>query len=228
MRLLVIDSNAKARRAVCRAVVDLGHIVEDAATGLAAAARIGGGGFDAIVLDTDLSDGDGVELVARMRRAGDATPVLLMRQAASSWERADGLNAGADDYIEKSILLDELLARVNALLRRPRDLVGPRVVLGSLVLNSVERQAYADGSRIRLTRLQYRLLEALLRRYPSVVPIEALKRDMYGRSEIRSNTVDKHLAALRKQLSQCRCGVRISSVTGQPRGLLIEPEQLGR
>ena len=201
MRLLLIEDDAMVGRAVKQGLEQAGYTVDwvtDGQDGLAAAAnRV----HDAIVLDLGLPRIDGLALLQILRDRRDAVPVLVASARDTVPDRIAGLNAGADDYLLKPFDLDELIARVRALLRRHAGATSHVLASGNLTLDVERRLATQDGRELNLTAKEFGLLEALLRRPGTVLSRERLEASIYGwRDEIGSNAVEVHLHNLRRKL----------------------------
>jgi two-component system response regulator QseB len=168
------------------------------ATGAMAAAR--GGRYDAILLDLGLATGDGLDVLARLRREGDRTPVLITTARDGLHDRIAGLDAGADDYLVKPFHLDELAARLRAIHRRARGLARPLVEAGPLVLDANAGEATLHGSRLQLSRAEFALLCALAERAGRMVPRAALERALYGDGGVGSNALEVHVHSVRRKL----------------------------
>ena len=201
MRLLLIEDDAMVGRAVKHGLEQAGYTVDwatDGHDGLAATAnRV----YDAIVLDLGLPRIDGLALLHELRDRRDAVPVLVASARDTVPDRIAGLNAGADDYLLKPFDLDELIARVRALLRRHTGAAINMLASGTLTLDVERRLATQDGRELNLTAKEFGLLEALLRRPGAVLSRERLEASIYGwRDEIGSNAVEVHLHNLRRKL----------------------------
>src|SRR3984893_10440483 len=160
MRVLVVDDEPAVRQALDRALRFEGYQTDLAEDGVAALADHAARPADAIVLDVAMPRMDGLEVCRRLRNAGDGTPVLLLTARAAVAERVAGLDAGADDYLVKPFALEELLARLRALLRRAVPLEEDEVLrFGDLSLNPGTREVLRGDRRIELTRTEFLLLE---------------------------------------------------------------------
>jgi DNA-binding response OmpR family regulator len=198
--------------------VDVIATVEDASTALRT------GRCDIVVLDLGLPDADGLSLLAEMRRRGDATPVLILTARGSVKDRVTGLQSGADDYLVKPFALEELIARLQALLRRPGNLLGLALKLGNLTLDTVAREVSVDEMPIGLSPREIAVLEHLLRRSNRVIAKSLLETSLYGLSqEIGSNAVEVYVHRLRKHLAEIGARVQIHTVRGV--GYLIAEER---
>src|SRR6478752_9818228 len=162
VRVLVVDDEPQLRRALERALKLEGYDVELAADGEQALGSIASGPTDAIVLDVLMPKRDGLEVARELRARGDRTPILMLTARDAVQDRVDGLDAGADDYVVKPFALEELLARLRALLRRASPDEGPPV-FEELRLDP-DRHGAVVGTRFaELTRTEYQLLELLMR-----------------------------------------------------------------
>lgn len=215
MRLLLIEDNERFAELLKRGLTAAGFVVDILGTAAAAAAALRAERFEIVILDLGLPDLDGVELLAEMRRAGDATPVLILTARGSVKDRVNGLGAGADDYLVKPFALEELIARLRALLRRPGNLLGLTLNLGNLSLDSSARQAFVDGEPIFLSPREVAVLEQLLRRGGRVVGKPQLESNLYGMAhEIGSNAVEVYVHRLRRRLADLGASVEIHTLRG--------------
>ena len=157
--------------------------------------------FDAILLDRSLPDGDGVSWLAKLKRRRDTTPVLIMTARDTLADRVNGLDNGADDYLVKPFAIEELMARVRALLRRPGAALGRLICTGNVTLDTVERAVTVAGVPVSLARHELAALECLMIRAGRVVTREVLIDQVYGADdEPASNAVPVHIHNLRKRL----------------------------
>ncbi|SDK42305.1 response regulator [Billgrantia gudaonensis] len=155
---------------------------------------------DVVILDRGLPDGDGLTLLEAWREAGCDVPVLVLTARDAVSERIDGLEGGADDYLVKPFDLDELVARLHALLRRARGRARPCLVHGGLSLDPVTREVTLDGRPVSLPRRELMLLEAFLNEPRAVLSAERLKDSLYGLEEVESNALNVHIHHLRRKL----------------------------
>ncbi|HZS81398.1 MAG TPA: response regulator [Stellaceae bacterium] len=215
MRLLLVEDepelSALIRNALERAgfAVDLVPDLAEADDHLALA------GYDAIVLDLALPDGDGLSLLRRLRAGGSNTPVLVLTARDGPDDRVAGLDSGADDYLVKPFHMPELVARIRALLRRPGAVLGVTLSLGNLLLDTTTRQVRVDGLDIRLSVRETALLELLLRRQRHVVPREILEQNLYSfGAELGSNAMEVLVHRLRRKLAEANATLRVHTVRG--------------
>ncbi len=174
MRILVVDDDLAVRRSIDRALRLEGYEVTTVGSGGEALESLAQSPPDAIVLDLQLPDLDGLAVCRRMRSAGDDTPVLMLTARQAVDDRVQGLDAGADDYLVKPFALAELLARLRALLRRRFEGEGGLLRFGDLTLDLSSRQAHRGERAFTLTRIEFDLLEIFLRHPRQVLTREVL------------------------------------------------------
>lgn len=215
MRLLLIEDNRRLAALTAEGLgkagfaVDLVHSAEDASAALAVA------GFDAVLLDLGLPDTDGLTLLSALRARADATPVLILTARDGVDDRVRGLNLGADDYLVKPFALEELVARIRALLRRPGAALGMVLQQGNLAFDSAARLASVAGRPLDLSRRELDALELLLRRAGRVVSKAALENGLYGfGEEVGSNAVEVLIHRLRKRLLAAGATAGVQTLRG--------------
>jgi DNA-binding response OmpR family regulator len=198
-----------------RGLAAAGFVVDVVGTAAEASAVLDANRFEIAVLDLGLPDADGLEVLGEMRRRRDATPVLILTARGSLKDRVNGLGNGADDYLVKPFALEELIARLRALLRRPGNLLGVPLELGNLTLDTVARQVFVAEEPIFFSPREIAVLEHLLRRSGRVVGKSLLEGNLYGVSqEIGSNAVEVYIHRLRKRLGEVDAAVQIHTLRG--------------
>lgn len=201
MRLLVVEDEPDLRRTLQRALVDEHFAVDTSADGEDGLFRALNVDYDAIVLDLMLPRRSGEEVLDGLRQAGRTTPVILLTAKDLTSDRVAGLNRGADDYLTKPFLIEELVARLHALIRRAARQPAPSVSVGDLRINLAARRVYRNEDEIELTGREYSILELLVRRRGDVVGRSVLSEHLYSDdSELMSNAIDVHVASLRRKL----------------------------
>jgi DNA-binding response OmpR family regulator len=201
MRLLLVEDDAMIGRAVRQGLGDAGFTVDWVIEGRAAELALANGVYDLAVLDLGLPFKDGMAILRELRARRDRVPVLIVTARDAVADRIEGLNAGADDYVLKPFDLDELVARVRALLRRHAGGATPLLECGSLTLDTVRREVRRAGQEIQLSARGFALLEALMQRPGAVLSREQLEDAVYGwGEEVGSNAVEVHLHHLRRKL----------------------------
>lgn len=201
MRILLAEDDRALGQALADGLRHLGHAVDWIEDGQHAAQALSDTCYAAAVLDWNLPRMSGVDVVRALRRRGDHTPVLLLTARDALDDRVHGLDSGADDYVVKPVHLDELAARVRALLRRAAGNPAPMQQVGGLVLDPGARSAQLDGSPLDLSAREYALLEALAARPGRALSREQLEEALYGwGEEVASNAVEVHIHHLRRKL----------------------------
>ncbi len=201
MRVLVVDDEPAVRQALERALRFEGYTAELAEDGMAGLAAHAERPADAIVLDIAMPRLDGLEMCRRLRAAGDRTPVLMLTAKAAVTERVDGLDAGADDYLVKPFALEELLARLRALLRRSAPTAENEILrFGDLSLDPGTREVRRGNRLIELTRTEFLLLELFLRNPKQVLPREVIFDRVWGYDfGLNSNSLEVYIGYLRRK-----------------------------
>jgi two-component system response regulator QseB len=157
--------------------------------------------YDTLLLDLGLPRKDGLEVLASLRRRGNTIPVLVLTARDAVADRVKGLDAGADDYLVKPFDLEELAARIRALLRRKSGRADPVVQVGNLILNPATREVSLDGKPIALSAREFGLLHALVERPGAVLSRAQIEEKLYGWGhEVESNTVEVYIHSLRRKL----------------------------
>jgi two-component system, OmpR family, response regulator MprA len=199
--LLLVDDDAPIRRMLARTLGAEGYTVEAVADGGAALAAVERSLPDAIVLDVTMPGVDGLAVTRRLRAKGVRVPILLLTARDGLPDRVAGLDAGADDYLVKPFEVEELTARVRALLRRNAPPPAEQLAFADLTLDAESGVARRAGQDLELTRREAQLLELLLRNPRAVVSRErALEEVWGGEGEATPNAVDRYVAYLRRKL----------------------------
>lgn len=201
MRILVVEDEPDLRRQLKAALTDIGYVVDEAADGEEGHYLGENEAYDAIVLDIGLPVMDGISVLERWRKADLKTPVLILT-ARDRWsDKVAGLDAGADDYLVKPFRMEELLARVRALIRRAAGLPSAELACGPVVLNTRSGKVTVDGAPIRLTAQEYRLLAYLMHHPDKVISRSELTEHIYDQDFDRdSNTIEVFVNRIRKKL----------------------------
>ncbi|WP_217575312.1 response regulator transcription factor [Mesorhizobium sp. GbtcB19] len=213
MRILLIEDEPEMA-SVLKTALERQDFVVDRTSTLADAeimAKIGT--HDAIVLDRRLPDGEGLDLIPRLRAMNVDTPVIALTAMAGIEDRVGGLNAGADDYMAKPFATEELVARLRALHRRQFTLRADRIEVGRLTYDFRDREALVDGKALDLPRRERLVLETLIRRPGRAVMRRALEDAVYALDdEIGSNALDAHISRLRRKLEDAGTGIEIRAI----------------
>jgi len=203
VRVLVVDDEPQLRRALERALKLEGYEVEVAADGDEALDAVASAPRDAIVLDVLMPNRDGLSVCRELRARGDRTPVLMLTARDAVQDRVDGLDAGADDYVVKPFALEELLARLRALLRRTNGEPSEEVSYADLALNPATREVKRGERPVELTKTEFSLLEHLLRHPRLVLTRSQLFEAVWGYDfGPRSNSLEVYIGYLRRKTEE--------------------------
>ncbi|MFT4276837.1 MAG: response regulator transcription factor [Rhodopseudomonas sp.] len=215
MRLLIVEDNLELADLISRGVnaagydVDIVSGVEDTRAALASV------NYVAMALDLGLPDGDGMSLLRELRAGHESIPVLVLTARGGVQDRVSGLKAGADDYLVKPFAIEEMVARIEAILRRPGHLLGRSLTLGNLTFDTEGRQILISGEPRLLSGRELNVLELLLRRQGRVVPKKTLEDQIFGLGgDVASNAVEVYVSRLRKQLEELGATVQIRTIRG--------------
>ena len=201
MRILVVEDDALLGDGIQAGLVQAGFAVDWVRDGVAADAALRAGAPDAVVLDLGLPRLDGLALLRRVRAAGNKTPVLILTARDAVEDRIKGLDSGADDYVVKPFDLQELAARLRALIRRAAGEASPLLRMGELELDPAARQARFRGEPVELAAREFALLHALMLSAGRVLTREQLAERLYAwGEEVESNAIDVHVHHLRRKL----------------------------
>ena len=215
MRILLIEDEAGMATALRTVLEREGIVVDHVANAADAREAARSGTADLILLDRTLPDGDGLTLIQDIRRDNWGVPIIVISARGDVTDRVSGLDTGADDYLPKPFAMEEMLARVRAVRRRPASVSVQLVQLGNLAYDLANDEATVDGDRLNLPRRELLVLAALMRRRGRTVPRNALEDAVYGfDDEIQSNTLDSHVSRLRKRLSEAGGAVEIHAIRG--------------
>ncbi|XIA67783.1 winged helix-turn-helix domain-containing protein [Bradyrhizobium sp. TZ2] len=215
MRILLVDRDANFARAVkeallvCGFAVDVVRILDEAQTALGYAS------YHILLLELVLPDGDGLDWLKQLRRQGCSMPAIIMSSLNDLGRRIAIFNGGADDFLPKPVSIDELVARMRAILRRSPQMTAPIVTYGNLHFDSIGRQVSIDDRRLRIARREVCILEHLLRRPGRAVPRASLEEALYAfDDEVSTNALEVGIYRLRAHLSQSGATLRIKTVRG--------------
>jgi len=188
-------------QALAAGLQDAGYAADWVRDGAAAERALGDTGYDLALLDLGLPRKDGLEVLKALRRASSDLPVLVISARESLAERILGLDTGADDYLTKPFDLDEVLARMRAVLRRHAGRGSPEATYGALTIDPVRRVVQFRGAEVALSTREFALLEALMKHPGALVTRERLAEAVYGwDAEVESNAIEVHLHHLRRKL----------------------------
>jgi len=201
VRILLAEDEAQLSREIANSLAQSGYAVDCAIDGENADFLAQTEKYDAIILDLGLPKVDGLTILRRWREAGIVTPVLILTARASWTDKVRGIDFGADDYVAKPFKMEEVLARLRALIRRASGQINPELRCGSVVLDSSAAKVTVDGATIRLTSHEFRVLSYLMHHRTRVVSQSELTEHIYSQGFDRdSNTVEVFIARLRRKL----------------------------
>lgn len=201
MRVLVAEDDAALREQLRVALTEAGYVVDVADNGIDAAHLGAVEALDAVVLDLGLPERDGLSVLRQWRAAGSRLPVVVLTARGTWQERVLGIDAGADDYVAKPFEMEELVARLRAVLRRAAGHASTELVLGPVRLDTRRCKVSVEGRDVPLTPHEYRLLAYLIHHQDRVVSRSELTEHIYAQDQDRdSNTIDVFIARLRRKL----------------------------
>ena len=201
MRVLVVEDEPRIAQQLIGAVAEAGYAVDHADEGERADFLAHTERYDAVLLDLGLPTIDGLTLLRRWREAGLAMPVIVLTARGSWHEKVQGIDSGADDYVSKPFRVEEVLARLRALIRRATGQVTPELRCGGVALDPRAAKVTLDGAPVKLTSHEFRVLSYLMHHRGRVVSQSELTEHIYAQSADRdSNTVEVFIARLRRKL----------------------------
>ena len=213
MRILLLEDEPEMA-SVLKTALERRHVIVDHVSTIAdAEAAAAFGPYDALVLDRRLPDGEGLDLIPKLRASRIEAPVLMLTALGGVDDRVAGLDSGADDYLAKPFSVEELMARLRALQRRPAALRSDLTVVGRLTYDFRHREALVGDKPLDRLRREQLALEALIRRPGRAVLRSTLEESVYAMDdEIGSNALDSHLSRLRRKLDEVDAGVEIRAI----------------
>jgi two-component system response regulator TctD len=224
MRLLVVEDNEELAQLLAQGLAAEGYETDRLTTAAEARAAVTTTRYAALILDLGLPDGDGLSILREIRQHKDPVPVLVLTARSGLHDRVTGLRSGADDYLVKPFAFEELLARLEALLRRPGQLLGRSLQVANLAFDTEARQAFIDDKPQVLSARETAVLELLMRRKDRVVSKKLVEDHIFGLSgEVASNAVEVYVHRLRKQLAERGANVEIHTIRGV--GYLLAEEK---
>jgi DNA-binding response OmpR family regulator len=224
MRLLVVEDNEQLAELLTKGLQTAGYETDMLATLEEASTALRTTFYAALILDLGLPDGDGLALLRELRHRNNPIPVMVLTARGGLYDRVLGLRSGADDYLVKPFALEELVARLEAQLRRPGHLLGSSLRIANLEFDTRNRQASIDDQPQVLSARETAVLELLMRSKGRVVSKKQVEDHIFGHSgDVASNAIEVYVHRLRKQLSERGAKVQVHTIRGV--GYLIAEEK---
>ena len=216
MRLLVVEDESLLRQQLVLGLQKAGFVVDDAADGKAGLFQALEYEYDAAIIDLGLPLLDGISVIRKLRQAGRKYPVLILTARGDWQDKVAGLDAGADDYVVKPFRLEEIQARLNALLRRAAGFASPQITAGPISLDTSSKRVTVHGNPVELTAYEYKTLEYLILHIDQVVSKAELTDHLYAQDYDRdSNVLEVFIRRLRQKLDPDESLQPIDTVRGQ-------------
>ncbi len=216
MRLLVVEDQSLLRQMLVQGLVRHGYVVDDAADGKAGLYFGSEFDYDAAIIDLGLPLLDGISLIKEIRALGKTYPILILTARGDWQDKVTGLDAGADDYVVKPFQIEEILARLNALLRRAAGFAKPLIQYGPLSLDITSKRVFLNGAPQELTAYEYKLLEYLMLHPGQVISKTELTEHLYAQDYDRdSNVLEVFVRRLRQKLDPDDSLKPIETIRGQ-------------
>jgi len=228
VRVLVIEDDSEVASVIQERLRVGGFSVTHAPTLGAGASRLSGEDWDVIVLDLMLPDGSGLDLAEKLRAGGDETPILMLTARDTVYERVEGFRRGADDYLCKPFDTDELVARLEAIIRRTRNVDRHKLHYGDIELDLITRRVTRDDTELTLSAREAELLAFLMRHPEEVLQRDRILQQVWGdEAEEDSNVLNVYINYLRNKVDGCRHPRVIHTVRGVGYMLSdVEPDAL--
>jgi two-component system response regulator PhoP len=216
MRLLVVEDESLLRQQLVLGLQKAGFVVDDAADGIAGLFYALEYEYDAAIIDLGLPLLDGISVIRKLRESGRKYPVLILTARGDWQDKVSGLDAGADDYVVKPFRLEEIRARLNALLRRAAGFASPQITAGPISLDTTSKRVTVHGNPVELTAYEYKTLEYLILHIDQVVSKAELTDHLYAQDYDRdSNVLEVFIRRLRQKLDPDQSLQPIDTVRGQ-------------
>jgi len=216
MRLLVVEDESLLRQQLVLGLQKAGFVVDDAADGKAGLFQALEYEYDAAIIDLGLPLLDGISVIRKLRESGRKYPVLILTARGDWQDKVAGLDAGADDYVVKPFRIEEIQARLNALLRRAAGFASPQITAGPISLDTSSKRVTVHGNPVELTAYEYKTLEYLILHIDQVVSKAELTDHLYAQDYDRdSNVLEVFIRRLRQKLDPDESLQPIDTVRGQ-------------
>ncbi len=215
MKLLLVEDERALSRAVAVILKKNSYTVDTAYDGIEALEYLDVGGYDGVILDIMMPRLGGIEVLRRMRQAGDRTPVLLLTAKAEVDDKVLGLDAGANDYLTKPFNIKELLARIRAMTRTQTAQANPKLQVGNITLDSTTFKLSSPTGSFRLANKEFQMMELLMRAPSSIISTERFMEQVWGYdSDAEMSVVWVYISYLRKKLAALHANIQIKATRG--------------
>ncbi|MGD9810563.1 MAG: winged helix-turn-helix domain-containing protein [Sphingobium sp.] len=215
MRLLIIEDNERLAGLIATGLDRQGYACDTAVSLGEADDCVAAADYDAVILDLGMPDGDGLAWLSRARRGGRMMPALILTARGALGDRIAGLDAGADDYLVKPAEVEEIAARLRALLRRPGNRAPTVMAIGAMTFDTASRTGSINGAALDLSRREADLLELLMRREGTVIQRGTIEEALYGFNDpVTPNAIDAVVSRLRRKLEEHGETGRLHTVRG--------------
>lgn len=214
MHVLLVEDNRELSAALQVSLMGFGHEVVRVFTLAEARAKVAQEKMDAVVLDLGLPDGDGYEFVRYVRAQRSDLPILILTARSSIEERIIGMKSGADDYLTKPFAVDELMARLEVLVRRLRPEDESHLQLGNVEMDLELGELTVAGRILSLPQREFELLKMLLRKKERVVSKDAIEARLFSEASVGSNAIDVYAHRLRKRIAEAGADIELHTIRG--------------
>lgn len=215
MRVLITEDNGELAEFIQEALSQEGYLSDIARSGAEVRLLLQQTGYAAIILDLGLPDIDGIEVLKGLRRAGNMVPVLVLTARGGVQDRIKGLNNGADDYLIKPFAIDELIARLRALLRRPNELSNPKLDAGNVSMDAISKAVTVAGKNVIMGKTEIAILESFIRNVGLTVSKDSLENMIYQDGySLTDNALQVAVHRVRKKLAEAGATTQITTIRG--------------
>ena len=215
MRILIVEDNEKVAALIAKRLRENLFVVDPVKNVDEAMGALKVVEYDLVVLDLTLPDGNGIEVLRALRKKGKTVPVLIETARDDVTHRVEALDQGADDYIVKPFSSEELLARIRAILRRPKQTVHSTMVLGNVALDVSGLTLRINGEPVEIARREFEVLAALFRSRGRIIPRERLEEAIYSFDvDVTPNAIEATISRLRRRLEAQRATIGITTMRG--------------
>lgn len=223
---MVIEDEHKIANSIKKGLEQENYVVDAVYDGTSGYDLAGDGNYDVIILDLMLPDMDGIEVCQKLRKNGIHTPILMLTARGQVEDKVTGLNSGADDYLVKPFAFNELLARIKALARRPKDEFGTILTAADLSLNTINYEVRRGNKTINLSRKEFTLLEYLMRRQNTILTKDQIINNVWDYdADVLPNTVEVYIGYLRNKIDKAFRSSKPIITTVRGFGYKIESEK---